>query len=230
MAPDRQLPLDLDRPPSLTRDDLIVTDANRAAATLVDGWPQWPAPFAVIVGPAGSGKTHLAAVWQAVADAHVLADPLRPDGVDLDAAQDGRPILCDGLACEHLKEAAFFHLLNAVRSAGSTILITTSSSPAHWPLQTPDLLSRFRAATIAELGLPDDDLLRAVAVKLFADRQIAIEPQVVDYLLPRVERSLPALADLVDRLDKAALARKGPVTRPLAADVLRAAEGLDGSP
>lgn len=213
--------LDLAAKPSLSRDDLIVTDANRAAATLVDCWPDWTAATAVIVGPLGSGKTHIATVWGARTAAHVMLEPGRPSSVDLDAAQAGRAILADGLSPEGLDEAALFHLLNAVRGAGGTMLITAASNPSGWPLSTPDLVSRLRAAMVAELGLPDDDLMRAVAVKLFADRQVTVDPIVVTYLLARLERSLSALATIVERLDQAALTRKTSVTRPLAADVLR---------
>lgn len=218
---DRQMLLDLGRAPSLTREDLIVTDANRDAAALVDRWPEWASPFAVIAGGPGSGKTHLASVWRSVSGAHAMADPQRPSAVDLDAAQAGTPILCDGLTPDGLDEAAFFHLLNAVRGAGGSILITAETAPSGWSLATPDLMSRFRAATVASLGLPDDDLLRAVAVKLFADRQVSVDPAVVAYLLPRLERSLSALANIVVRLDAVALARKMSITRPLAAEVLR---------
>lgn len=223
-TPDRQMLLDLGASASLSRDDLIVTGANRAAATLVDAWPDWAAPVAVIVGPHGSGKTHLAAVWRSLADAHVAADPQQPSAFDLEAAQSGQPVLLDGLAQTALDEAALFHLLNAVRSAGGTMMITAVSNPSNWPLATPDLRSRLRAATVAELGLPDDDLLRAVAVKLFADRQVSVDPAVTAYLLPRLERSLSAVAAVVERLDRTALARKTSITRPLAADVLRAIE------
>ena len=218
---DPQMLLDLAAGPSLARDDLIVTGANRAAAALVDGWPDWTAPFAVIVGPAGSGKTHLAAVWRSIAGAHALTAPGRPSAADLEAARAGRPVLADGLAPRDLDEAALFHLLNAVRGAGGTMMMTAASSPAAWPLATPDLASRLRAATAVELGLPDEDLLRAVAVKLFADRQVSVDPAVIAYLLARLERSLSAVATVVDRLDRAALARKTSITRPLAADVLR---------
>lgn len=218
------MPLDLPASPSLSRDDLIVTDANRAAATLIERWPDWQAPVAVIVGPPGSGKTHVATVWRAIADAHALADPLAPTAADLDAAQSGRPILADGLSPEKLDETALFHLINAVRGAGVTMLATAATNPSAWPLRTADLRSRLRAAMVAELGQPDDALLQAVAVKLFADRQVSVDPAVVAYLLPRLERSLPALAAIVDRLDRAALARKTSITRPLAAEILRAIE------
>lgn len=221
---DRQMPLDLPARPSLSRDDLIITDANRAAATLVERWPDWQAPVAIIVGPPGSGKTHIATVWRALADAHTLADPQRPSAADLDAAQSGRPILADGLSPEGLDETGLFHLINAVRGAGGTMLATAASNPSGWPLVTADLRSRLRAAMTAELGLPDEALLQAVAVKLFADRQVSVDPSVVAYLLPRLERSLPALATIVDRLDRAALARKTSITRPMAAEILRAVE------
>lgn len=218
---DRQMLLDLGRAPSLTREDLIVTEANRDAAALVDRWPGWASPFAVITGGPGSGKTHLASVWRSKSQAHVLTDPPRPTAADLDAAQAGTPVLCDGLTQDGLDEAAFFHLLNAVREAGGSILITAETAPSGWTLATPDLKSRFRAATVASLALPDDDLLRAVAVKLFADRQVTVDPAVVAFLLPRLERSLSALAAIVVRLDEVALARKMSITRPLAAEVLR---------
>lgn len=216
------MPLDLPASPSLSRDDLIVTDANRAAATLIERWPDWSAPVAVIIGPPGSGKTHLATVWRALADAHALADPQRPSVDDLEAAQAGRPILADGVTPDGLDETALFHLINAVRGGGGTMLATAAGNPSGWPLATADLRSRLRAAMTAELGQPDDALLQGVAVKLFADRQVSVDPSVIAYLLPRLERSLPVLAAVVDRLDRAALARKTSITRPLAAETLRA--------
>lgn len=224
MADDRQMPLALGAANSLDGDDLIVTPSNQAAASLIGAWPHWSAPLAVIVGPPGSGKTHLAAIWKMVSDAHAMACPWLPDDDDRQAAAAGRPILCDGLVRDGLDEAGLFHMLNAMRGGGGTMLITARQTPGQWQLATPDLSSRLRAAMVAMLDLPDDALLRAVAVKLFADRQIVIDPSVVDYIVARMDRSLAALIGIVDRLDQAALARKSAITRPLAAQVLRAAQ------
>lgn len=217
---DRQVPLAFDMPPSLAREDLIETASNQAAVALIDAWPTWPSPFAIIAGPGGSGKTHLCTAWAARADAHSMAKPSQPQGVDMEAAARGQPIACDGLELETIDEAALFHLLNAVRGAAGSILITAGSHPAHWPLRTADLKSRLASATATTIQPPDDNLLRAAALKMFADRQVSVDQQVIDYLIVRIERSLSAVADLVDRLDRAALARKGRITRQLAAEVL----------
>ena len=229
MMPDRQMLLDLGLPPSLSRDDLIVSSSNRAAVELVDRWPDWAAPHAIIAGPPGSGKTHLATIWRLRSDAHALADPSRPGADDIEAARSGRSVLCDGLAHEAIDEAAFFHLLNVVRQSGGTLLVTALSAPAHWPLSTADLRSRFRAAMLAELLPPDDALLSAVAVKLFADRQVVVDRAVIDYLLARVERSVSAMNAMVARLDRAALERKSGVTRALVAQLLRRDDADQGA-
>ncbi|WP_306118648.1 MULTISPECIES: hypothetical protein [unclassified Roseitalea] len=231
MSTDRQMLLDLGARPSLARDDLIATASNKAAIGLIDSWPNWPAPVAFVFGPAGSGKSHIAAVWTAMAGAHRLADPCAPSPRDIAIAQTGQPVLCDGLVPADLDETALFHLINAVRGAGGSMLAlaTAASAPAQWAVRTPDLASRLRAATQVELKLPDDMLLRAVAAKLFADRQIAIDPAVIEYIVARLERSLAAVIEAVDRLDRAALARKSRITRPLAAQVLGAAEPGQGA-
>ncbi len=220
MTGDRQLLLELGGRASLDDADLIVTPANAEIARLIDAWPEWSAPLAVIIGPPGSGKTHFATVWQSKSGARALADPRAPLPADLRAAEAGQPVLCDGLSPEALDETALFHLINAVRSGDGTMLLTTHSAPAQWSLRTPDLASRLRAATVAHLQMPDDALVRAVAIKLFADRQVTIDPAVIDYMVPRIERSLATLGRIVDRLDRAALARQSRITKPMVAAVL----------
>ena len=119
-------------------------------------------------------------------------------------------------------DAALFHLINSAREAGASLLLTSRSPAGDWRVGLPDLASRLRMAAPATLAAPDDDLLRQVLVKLFADRQIMISRPVVDYLLLRMERSLRAAVDLVEALDRTALAEGGAITRPMAARVLSA--------
>lgn len=214
-----QLLLDLGGAPSLTREDLIVTPANVAAASLVDIWPEWPGHYAVLIGPKGCGKTHLANIWKDRANAHQLIGGKICD-VDLDQAQQGRPILIDGLKLEELNETKLFHLMNAVRNAKSSMLITASTAPEHWPIHTPDLMSRIKLATSITIAEPDDALFAAVVVKLFADRQITIEPTIVDYIVMHTERSLGAANQLVESIDKRALANNKRITKPLVKQVL----------
>jgi len=221
----RQLPLDLGHQPALSRDDLIVSQANATAVGLIDGWPDWPAPVTVLAGPTGSGKSHIAEVWRQATDAHV-ADPRSIKTTDIDAALH-RPVLLDDVAAAPLDETGLFHLINAVRQGGSHMLLVSRAFPGAWGVHLPDLASRLKAAATVEIGEPDDMLLSAVVTKLFADRQIEVEAHVVQFLTRRMERSLSAAIEVVGALDRAALEGKKRITRGLAADVVEAIERGD---
>ena len=213
----RQLPLDLGHEPGYSRDDLIVSASNMAAVDIVDRWPAWISPVVLLAGPTGSGKTHLAAIWKAEADAKVI-DPRAIAA----AAGEAGPFLIDDIGDGAINEAGLFHLINNVRQSGSSLLMTSRRLPASWSVELPDLVSRLKAATVVEIGEPDDILLAGVLYKLFADRQIAVEPNVISFLVSHIERSLSTANRVVERLDRAALERKTRITRALAATVLTA--------
>lgn len=214
-----QLLLDLGGAPSLTRDDLIVSSSNLDAASLIDRWPAWSGPFAVLVGPKGCGKTHLAEIWSDRALAHKVN--LESMGSsDLDAAQSGRAITIDGLTLENLDETQLFHLMNSVRNAQSYMLLTSETPMEFWPIKTADLMSRIKSATTISILPPDDALLAGVIAKLFSDRQIDVQVSVIQYIAQRIERSLEVANHLVDRLDKMALVNKASVTKPLVKQLL----------
>lgn len=217
----RQLPLALEPVPALGRDDFLVGETNRAAAAAIDRWPDWPAPVALLVGPPGSGKSHLAGAWAARAGAAVVAaaDLAGRDPIEL--ARHGAVVVED--ADRGGDEVALFHLLNAARAADASVLVTARGGPETWPPMLPDLASRLRAALRLAIAEPDDALLAKVLTKLFADRQLAVDPAVVDYLVTRMERSLAAAGAVVAAIDRESLAGRRPVTRPLAAAVLEAA-------
>lgn len=214
----RQLPLELGHEPGHGRDDLIVAGSNRAAVDIIDRWPNWRSPVVVLSGPEGAGKTHLAAIWKAASNAAIL-DPANIGADALEKAAAG-PVLIDDIGAASFDETGLFHLINTVRQAGTSLLMTSRRRPANWPLTLPDLASRLKAVTVVEISQPDDDLLSAVIYKLFADRQVAVEPPLVAYLVSRIERSLSAANDVVDRLDRAALEQKCRISRTLAASVV----------
>ena len=217
----RQLPLDLGHGTGHSRDELVVSAANAEAAALIDRWPDWPTPAVVLAGPPGCGKSHLAAIWREAADAVQLA-PGRI-GQDVGAAGE-RPVLIDDADRQELDEQGLFHLINAARAAGTHLLLTARRFPAAWGVKLPDLASRLKAAATVEIREPDDLLLAGVLTKLFADRQVEVEPHVVNYLVRRIERSLAAAMRVVERLDRAALEHKSRISRALAADILSAME------
>ena len=221
----RQIPLDLGHGTAYSRDDLVVSSSNAEAAALVDRWPDWPAPVVVLAGPAGSGKTHLAAIWREMADARVV----EAGQVEAAAATfDGRPVLVDDIDTGTLDQEGLFHLINAVCGGGSQLLLTARRFPAAWGATLPDLVSRLKAAATVEIHEPDDVLLAGVITKLFADRQVEVEPHVVQYLVRRIERSLATAMRVVERLDRLALEEKARITRSMAADAVNALDEGQG--
>jgi chromosomal replication initiation ATPase DnaA len=221
----RQIPLALGHQPALSRDDLIVTPANAEAVSMIDRWPDWSPAVIVLAGPAGSGKSHLASIWQEWSG----AESVPADGLGGMATAPAGPILIDGIGERPFDEAALFHLLNAVRANGTHLLFTSRRFPLAWGATLPDLVSRLRTATTVEVHEPDDALLEGVIAKLFADRQVEVEPHVVSYLARRIERSVATAIDVVDRLDRAALEEKSRITRSLAARIVSALDEGQGA-
>lgn len=214
----RQLPLDLPHRPALGMADFLVADSNRAAVDLIDRWPDWPAPLAVIFGPEGSGKTHLAHVWQAKSG----AETARLDGIDPGALPAEFALVIEDVTppLDARAERTLFHLHNLAGESGGAVLLTAREPPSRWSVRLPDLASRLAAAPQAAIGVPDDALLAAVIVKLFADRQVRIGTDVVTYLLARIERSFASARETVAAIDRAGLAGRRKVSVALARSVL----------
>jgi chromosomal replication initiation ATPase DnaA len=215
----RQLPLSLPHSAAMTRADFIVGRANQSAIALIDRYPDWPNPVALLVGPAGSGKTHLGQIWKAATGAvEIAARDLATAG--LDELVGTHPVLVEDVDGEGVSQTALFHLFNLVRERRVSALFTSRVPLQALPFDLPDLASRLRSAVPVELLEPDDELLARVIVKLFADRQLAVDPAVIDFISHRMERSLGAANRLVELLDREALAAGRPITRHLAATVL----------
>ncbi len=218
--PPRQLTLALHHAESFAREDFLSGPSNGAALALIDCWPQWPDRALVLTGPEGSGKSHLAAIWSDAAGARVVA------GRALEQANVPATLATGALVIEDLipglfDERALFHILNLAREQGAFVLLTGRAPPTEWKLAIRDLESRLKALPVVSLAPPDDSLLRAVLVKLFADRQIVVEETLISYVATRMERSFAAARATVTRLDAEALRRKRPLTRALAAEILR---------
>jgi chromosomal replication initiation ATPase DnaA len=220
-AAPRQLVLDLAHRQALGAEDFLVSSSNAAAVELIDRWPDWPHPACVVVGPKGSGKSHLANVWRLRSSANLLAAGALTDAA-VAALQDRSALVVEDLDRGIADEQALFHLLNRARESILSVLLTSREAPGELVLRIPDLRSRLRALPLVELHAPDETLLKAVLVKLFCDRQLNVEPAVIDYLGLRMERSMEAASRVVVAVDRLALAMHRKVTRPLAAEALAA--------
>ena len=215
----RQLAFALPHTESLSRDNFLEGPANSAALALIDAWPEWPSRTMLLAGPEGSGKSHLAAIWAEqsgarATSAHTLA-----------AANVPTELVTGALVVEDLREASFderalFHLLNLAREDGAYILITARLPPSALAIELRDLRSRLRALPVVSLLPPDDQLFRALIVKFCADRQLAVDEQVVSYLATRLERSYAAARQAIELLDSEGLRQGRPVTRALASELL----------
>jgi len=216
----RQLTLALGHAESLERDDFMRGPSNAAALALIESWPDWPSHAAVLTGPEGSGKSHLAAIWAQEVGARFLAARSLADA-DLPAALATGSLVVEDIAEGGFDERALFHLLNLAREDEAFVLLTARTAPATWSLNIRDLASRLKALPVVAMSAPDDNLLRALLVKLFADRQIYVDESLVGYVALRIERTFAAARATVARLDQEALRRKRPLTRALAAELLR---------
>jgi chromosomal replication initiation ATPase DnaA len=221
-AQPRQLALALAHPESLARDDFLSGPSNADALRLIEAWPDWPDRMLLLLGPAGSGKSHLAAIWAQASGARLVAAHALQEG-RVPAALATGAVVVEDIGSGFCDERALFHLLNLARETGSFALFTARSAPSGRDVGIIDLVSRLRALPIVSVAAPDDYLLRAVLVKLFADRQIGVDEALIGYLMTRMERSFAAARHLVAELDAEALRRKRPLTRTLAAEILRSA-------
>ena len=216
----RQLALALPHAESLTRDNFLEGPANEAGLALINRWPDWPNRIMLLVGPEGSGKSHLAAIWAEEAgarstSAHALTAASVPGALATGA------LVVEDLKPSDFDERAMFHLVNLAREDEASVLITARVPPSAIEVELRDLRSRLRAIPAVSLLPPDDLLFRYLIVKFCADRQLSIDETIVSYLISRIERSCAAARQAVDLLDTEALRLGRPVTRALAAELLR---------
>ena len=217
--PPRQLALALEHAESYAREDFLSGPCNEDALRLIDSWPDWPANAIALTGPEGSGKTHLATIWAAAAGARVIFGHALDQQSLPSALATGALVVED--AASATNEEALFHLINLAREERAFLLFTARTPPSSWAAGVPDLVSRLRALPVVALRAPDDAMLRGLLVKLAADRQLALDESVVNYLSTHIERSFAAARAALVALDEEALRQGRPPSRNLAAEMLR---------
>ena len=225
----RQLVLDLPVQAASGAGDFLVSASNQAAFDLVGSWPGWREPSALIAGPPACGKSHLASVWQARAQATAIpASALGEDAVIVFRREEVRALVIEDIDRGIGDPRILFHLLNHARETQRYLLLTSRIAPGDLDIALPDLRSRLRALAMINILEPDDGLLSAVLVKLFADRQLAVDPAVISYLVRHMDRSFAAASTTVASIDAIALARQRKVSRAIATEALARSPGGGG--
>jgi chromosomal replication initiation ATPase DnaA len=215
----RQLALALPLAASFAREDVLEDASNAAALAWLDRVADWPQGRLALWGPPGVGKTHMLRSLAAARGWRVLEGPA------LRGLPEPGPAALDDADCA-AEERALLHLLNLCAERGDPLLLAGRAPPARWRVALPDLASRLRATHAVAIGRPSEALLAALLAKHFADRQLRVAPEVQAWLLARLPREGGALAEAAARLDRAALAAGGAVTRALAREALRDLEGF----
>lgn len=225
-ATPQQLALELPHLAAQGAEDFLVSASNEAAVALVEQWPRWPRPSIGIIGPEGAGKSHLVNVWRSRSGAETIqATHLSEAAIAL--FEEARVLAVEDIDQGVSDERILFHLLNLAREKAGSLLVTSRVAPGDIAISLPDLRSRLRALPLVNIEQPDEALLKSVLVKLFADRQLAVEPHVVNHLALHMERSMEAANRVVAAVDRLALARQRKVTRAIAGEALAAVANGD---
>ena len=220
----QQIPFDLGHRTALGRQDFLVAPNNHDAVAWIDLWPEWPAPCLVLYGPVASGKTHLGAVWAEQSSAVCIKAASINEEMIRDIANMKQNVIIedgDGLIGDIGGEKGLFHLYNIFKEEQKSFLLTLQEPPVRRAFALPDLASRMRAAPSVAIREPDEQLLSALLVKHFSDRQIRVNADVLNYILPRIERSFEAVRDLVEAADRKALVEKRKISIPLMREIIK---------
>ena len=218
MKKPRQLALDLAHRPAFGAEDFFLSQSNEMAVKLIDDWPFWAQYGQLLIGPEASGKTHLVNVWLLCSHARVI-EACELHETDLLDIQLDQSVCIENLH-RGVNEETLFHLLNKINESGGQLLITSRIGIGELPLTLKDLRSRLLALPSISIMTPDETLLKAVMIKQFSDRQIEIEPELVEYLFKRMERSFQAVEQIVDDLDRGSLGTGRAITKVLARKIL----------
>jgi chromosomal replication initiation ATPase DnaA len=215
----QQLSLNLSFRPALEREDYLVSECNNEAISIIDQWPNWPAPAIVIHAPKNSGKTHLAHVWQSISKAEFITlENTQENRFDIGEIKEGGAYIIDQVEkwlTSHGSQELLFHLYNGIKNNNASLLITAEEPLSHQEITLPDLRSRLLSCPHIAIHEPDDDLLGGLLVKLSNDRQLILPPECLYYSINRMERSFKAAYKFIQDVDNLSLAEKRKITIPL---------------
>jgi len=216
----RQHVLDMPIRSARGRHDFIVSKSNEEAILWLDSWPEWPMQGLVICGPHGSGKTHLGCLWKDQSNAIEVKGSEVSEVLEI-VRENEQVLTCFVDDADTANPERLLHLFNHMYSNGGYLLLTAKKPPAAWQLPLPDLMSRLKSLPISEIGLPDDDLLKGILFKMFDDKQVLVNSDLINFIVSRMNRSYGSALEIVERLNEESLSKKRAITIPFVRDVFR---------
>ena len=215
-----QLVLGLSLKEALEKEDFFISSSNLEAVTLLDNTDRWGSGVLLLVGPKGSGKTHLSLVWCKENKAKhlnletILQEMEKGLNHDLVCVEDIDIIENAERPKKSKIEEGIFHLINSVGSRGGKLLISSSKMPNALSIGLKDLESRLQSFSKTNIKEPDDRLVMALLLKYFNDRQIHIKHSNLTYIATRINRTYSSIYEFVNYIDHKSLVLNTKLTRP----------------
>ena len=210
----------MDREPSFDEGNFVITQSNRDAFEHITKWPEWIINNIVLFGDAGVGKSHLAHIWLKRSN----GIKLDLDEINTKIIEKNKNVLIEDIDGSQINHHNLFHLINLIREVEGFLLLTSKISPTSLVTKIPDLNSRIRSFSPVKINKPDDYLLEIMILKIFSDKNIMVDEKVIKFLLKRVERSIPGISMLIQKINEKSLEEKRPITVPLVSEVISSSQ------
>lgn len=217
---EKQLYFEMDREPSFDEGNFVITQSNRDAFEHITKWPEWTINNIVLFGDAGVGKSHLAHIWLKRSN----GIKLDLDEINTKIIEKNKNVLIEDIDGSQINHHNLFHLINLIREVEGFLLLTSKISPTSLVTKIPDLNSRIRSFSPVKINKPDDYLLEIMILKIFSDKNIMVDEKVIKFLLKRVERSIPGISMLIQKINEKSLEEKRPITVPLVSEVISSSQ------
>lgn len=215
----RQTTLDFPTPDNHARRRFIIGACNAMAADWIDRWPEWPGMIRALIihGPRCSGKTHLASIWSESNAATTLTH--LKDGID--HVNPANHYVLDGIAPNaNWPDDMLFLVLTRFTGAEGSLLLLADQSPASMPWKLADVTSRLAVMNTAQITTPDDAMLHDLLQKLADDKGLALDEDIIAYMVKRMERGYETAVQTIQALDEMSITEKKKVNLAMARKIL----------
>ncbi len=191
---------------SFDEKDYYLSKSNFFAKNIIDTWPKWEKKIVNLTGEKYSGKTHLSTIFKLKSNALYL------NGKNINDQTIKKIKLSNSIIIEDLQESfdekLLYSIFNLVEQDNKYLLISSIKPIDTMKFSLPDLLSRLKNCIIAKIEQPDDDLIYAIILKSFSDRQIKLDSKIIDYIIKRIARSYSKMHEFIYKIDELSLKKK----------------------